>query len=106
MYRRIKILNAAGLAPGKGYSDVEIALGPGESLKDLRARTIHADGGSVDFQGKAFEKTTVKARGIKYSSRSFTMPEVTVGSIVEYKYLIALPLHVVSDTEWPIQSTL
>jgi hypothetical protein len=103
VYRRIKVLNDAG----KRFADVEILLDRDESLKDFKARTIRPDGSLVEFHGKAFEKTIVKARGIKYAARTFTMPEVTAGSIVEYAYLITLPRGVVSTvTEWPVQSDL
>lgn len=82
-YQRVKILTAKGLK----YSDIEIALNPGESLKDLKARTIHPDGTTIDYSGKLFEKTIMKRRGIRYLAKTFTLPDVTVGSIVEYSYV-------------------
>lgn len=104
VYRRIKILNEAGRTK---YAEVEIRLGPGESLKEVKARTIHPDGTSVDFKGQILEKTIVKARGIKYAARVFALPDVSVGSIVEYRWLISLPRRVVSEiSEWPVQSDL
>ncbi|HEY6307603.1 MAG TPA: DUF3857 domain-containing protein [Candidatus Angelobacter sp.] len=102
-YRRIKILTEAG----KKYADREILLKPGASLKELRARTIHPDGSMVEFQGKPFLKTIIKARGIKYQAATFTFPDVTTGSIVEYSCLISLPRHTVSViSEWPVQSEI
>ena len=107
VYKRIKILREGALQPGKNLVDVEISLEPGQSLKELAARTIHPDQKILDFTGKPFEKTIFKTRGIKFLAQAFTLPDVTVGSIIEYRYVIALPLHVVSPiSAWPIQGDL
>src|SRR5258708_1216688 len=82
IYRRVKILNERGMK----YADVEIDLGANQRLADLKARTIHPDGKIIDFSDRVFDKTILKGRGIKISAKSFTLPEVTVGSIVECKY--------------------
>ena len=89
VYKRIKILREGALQPGKNLVDVEISLEPGQSLKELAARTIHPDQKIVDFTGKPFEKTIFKTRGIKFLAQAFTLPDVTVGSIIEYRYVIA-----------------
>lgn len=82
VYRRIKILTEAG----RKYADVEIPTSIGVEIKDLKARTIHPDGSIVDFSGKPFEKTLFKGWGIKVIEKTFTLPEVTPGCIIEYKY--------------------
>ncbi len=82
VYHRIKVLNESG----KQYADVEISGGVGVEVANLKARTIHPDGTIVEFTGKPFEKTIFKGRGVKVYAKAFTLPEVTVGSIVEYKY--------------------
>jgi hypothetical protein len=103
VYKRIKILRDAG----KKYADVAIEIEPDQSLRQLTARTLHPDGSIVEFQGKPFEKTIIKARGIKYLAKTFTMPDVTVGSIVEYMYTVVLPKGFVNTiSEWPLQSDL
>jgi hypothetical protein len=93
VYERIKILNEKALNPdsrGKTYADVEIPLNVVEdivqTITDLKARTIKPDGSIVEFNGKPFEKTVFKGRGVKLAVKAFSMPEVSVGSIVEYKY--------------------
>jgi hypothetical protein len=107
VYKRIKILRQGALEPGKELVDVEIPLEPGQSLKELAARTIHPDQKIVDFAGKPFEKVIIKRRGIKFLAQAFSLPDVTVGSIIEYRYVIALPLHVVSPiSAWPVQGNL
>src|SRR2546423_393642 len=83
IYHRIKILNDKG----RSWADVEIQFTKDfEEIKDLSARTIHPDGSIVEFSGKPFEKTLIKGRGIKVLVKAFTLPDVTVGSIVEYRY--------------------
>ena len=107
VYKRIKILREGALQPGRKLVDVEIPLEPGQSLKELAARTIHPDQKIMDFTGKPFEKVIFKSRGIKYLAQSFTLPDVTVGSIIEYRYVISLPPGVVSPiSAWPVQGDL
>ena len=103
VYKRLKILRD----PGKKYADVEIEIEPGNSLKSLAARTIHQDGSIADYQGKPFEKTVFKVRGVKRLVKSFTMPDAGVGSIIEYKYTVSMPIGwVKSISTWEIQSEL
>jgi hypothetical protein len=84
-YLRIKILTEAG----RKYGDVEIPL-PKEvgNVTNINARTIRPDGSIVNFSGKIFEKTIVKAKGFKYVAQTFSMPDVQVGSIIEYYYTV------------------
>jgi hypothetical protein len=115
-YQRIKILNEKALAGGNSYADVEIpifTLGDlVEQISDLKARTIKPDGSIVEFNGKVFDKVAFKGRGIKVSVKAFTMPEVGVGSIIEYKYRAILSIPDLLDFKipvrdaWDIQSEL
>lgn len=103
IYKRIKILNDKGTQ----YADVEIPLLiQGASVTDLKARTIHSDGKIVEFTGKPFQKTIVKGRGLKYVAKTFTFPEASAGSIVEYKYRLNLPPEILFDNSWTIQHDL
>ena len=107
VYKRIKVLREGALAPGKALVDVEIPIEPGESLKELAARTIHPDQSIVEYTGKPFEKVLIKKRGVKHVAKCFTLPDVTVGSIIEYRYVTSLPLRVVDPiSTWPIQQDL
>jgi hypothetical protein len=83
VYARIKVLNAKG----QTYADVEIpVVNVLVEMTDLKARTIRPDGSIVEFNGKVFEKTIFKGRGIKLAVKAFAMPEVSEGCIIEYKY--------------------
>jgi hypothetical protein len=82
-YVRTKIFTQEGTKEG----DVEIPFGgKNTSIEGVRGRTIHPDGTVVNFQGKVFDKTIVKAGGYRQMAKSFTLPDVHPGSIIEYKY--------------------
>jgi hypothetical protein len=100
-YRRIKVLNDKG----NRYADVEIVVPSEASMSGLKARTIHPDGKIIEFSGKVFQKVIVKGRGVTVVAKAFTMPDVTIDSIVEYKYTIDLP-GVFLDNSWTIQHEL
>jgi hypothetical protein len=103
-YERIKILNDKG----KDYGDVEIPfINALVNLDMLQARTIRPDGTIVEFTGKPFEKTIFKGRGLKVAAKAFSLPEVTVGSIVEYKYRLSFRNSRFFSTErWVLQDQL
>jgi len=100
-YTRIKVLNEKG----KERADVEIVVPPDGSISSLKARTIHPDGKIIEFTGKPFQKTLIKGKGVKVLAKTFTMPDVTVGSILEYKYKIDWP-GIFTDNSWTIQHDL
>lgn len=84
VYVRIKILTAAGLE----YGNVELPYDKGDhySIKKIEARTIHPDGTVIPFTGKPYDQQAIRAHSIRYNEKVFTMPDVTVGSILEYRY--------------------
>ena len=103
VYFRIKILTEEG----RKYADVEIPFWQGQrSIVNLHARTIRPDGSIVEFSGKAFDKEIVKARGVKYMAKTFTLPDVQVGGILEYYYTIDLAEHYVFDSHWILSHEL
>lgn len=100
-YRRIKVLSDKG----ESYADVEVLVPPDCSIRGLKARTIHPDGSIVEFTGKAFQKIVMKGPGLKVMARAFSLPDVTVGSIIEYKYKIGYP-GIYLDNSWTVQHEL
>jgi len=81
-YVRTKILTEAG----RSQADIKLPFfESGQRVLDIAGRTIHPDGSIVNFNGKAFTKTD-RYHGEKMVVKAFTLPEVTVGSIVEYKF--------------------
>lgn len=82
-YKRIKILKD----DGKKYGDVSIRFFKGRtSIEHIDARTVHPDGRVSDFDGSVYTKEVVKARGVNYLAKTFTLPDVQPGSIIEYRY--------------------
>jgi hypothetical protein len=82
-YVRIKILTEEGRERG----NVEIPyFKEYGGINSVKGRTIHTDGSISAFDGKVYEKTIVKAKGLKYLAKTFTLPNVQVGSIIEYRY--------------------
>src|ERR1700674_2851519 len=102
-YARIKILTEEG----RKYADVEIPFFKGEGdVHSIRARTIRPDGSIVNFEGKAFDKTIAKAKGLKYMAKTFTLPDVHVGGIIEYYYTLDLADHYIYDSHWILSDEL
>lgn len=101
IYRRIKVLQEAG----KKYANVEIEVPAHFSLGDLEARTIRPDGKIVPFRGRVFEKTVIKYQEEKLVAKAFTLPDVTVGSIVEYRYRLSWSRYFY-DPVWIVQHDL
>jgi len=82
-YFRVKILTEEG----RDFANIEIPFFKGaENIVNIRARTIKPDGSIVNFDGKVYEKTIVKAKGVKYLAKTFTLADVQVGAIIEYLY--------------------
>jgi hypothetical protein len=103
IYFRIKILTEEG----RKYGDIEIPFFKDVGkIVNLHARTIKPDGSTVDFNGKAFDKSIVKARGVKYMAKTFTMPDVQVGSVIEYYYTEDLAENLVFDSHWILSNDL
>ena len=102
-YVRIKILTEEG----RQHADVEIPfVRGGNDVVGLHARTIRPDGSSVDFGGKVFEKWIVKARGFKYLAKSFTLPDVQVGSVIEYFYTYDFKEYSLYESHWILSQDL
>jgi len=102
-YIRIKVLTEAG----RRYGNIEIRL-PKEwvTVDNINARTIRPDGSVVDFKGEIFEKTIVKTKGFQYRAKTFAMPDVQVGSILEYYYTINFVENWIFSSNWILSQEL
>src|ERR1051325_11203651 len=99
-YTRMKIFGEEG----KKYADVEMYYIPRfTSVRDIKARTIHPDGSVVNFDGKMYDKLIVKAGGARLMAKTFSIPDVQPGSIVEYVYTRTWPYDYLSSTRWTLQ---
>jgi hypothetical protein len=103
VYFRIKILTEEG----RKYADIEIPFFRDEgSIVNLHARTIEPDGTLINFSGKAFDKSIVKTRGVKYLAKTFTLTNVQVGSILEYYYTVDLSEKIIINSHWILSNEL
>jgi hypothetical protein len=102
-YVRIKVLTEEG----RKYADVELPFFKNRgTIRSIQARVIQPDGRIVNFDGKVYEKTIVKGGGLKFLAKTFTLPNVQVGTIVEYKYLYDLAAGYVFDSRWIVSEEL
>jgi Domain of Unknown Function with PDB structure (DUF3857) len=102
-YVRIKVFTKEGTDQG----NVEIPFRKESSdIRDIRARTIRPDGSIVNFEGKPFEKTIEKRNGAKILAKTFTLPDVQPGCIIEYKYKQQYKPNFLYDEYWVVSSDL
>ena len=86
-YVRIKILNEEG----RKYADRELFQNKGAdgwayNIDDVQGRTIHPDGTIIPFTGKPYQKVISKNKDSQRTAKVVTLPDVTVGSIIEIRY--------------------
>jgi hypothetical protein len=83
-YVRIKIFTERGR---DSQGTVEIPFFGGTKIKDVAARTVKASGEIVELKKEdIFEKTIVKAGGLKLRAKSFALQGVEPGAIIEYRW--------------------
>ena len=95
-YYRIKILNQAGR---DHYSNISIQY-PTQSadlyydISSIAARTIHPDGTIDPFTGRPFDRIVERSSAQTTREKVFTLPDVQISNILEYRYSIELRLDV------------
>jgi hypothetical protein len=102
-YVRIKILTEEG----RKQADIEIPFFKDrENITAVKARSIRPDGTIADFDGKVFDKSIAKAKGLKYLAKTFTLPDVRVGGIIEYSYTRDFAENLIFDSHWILSDDL
>jgi hypothetical protein len=100
MYARIKILTEKGK---EMFSDIEIPYEAGTfAITDIGGRTIHADGTVIPLAAKPIDKLVVKSASYKVMEKVFSMPDVQVGSIIEYRWKLRYEDNILSSPAWYI----
>jgi hypothetical protein len=101
LYVRIKILTEKGK---EEFSDIEIPYESGqESIHELEGRTIHSDGTIIPFTGKPYDKELVKSGNVRVMAKVFSMPDVQVGSILEYRWDLQYADTMLESPQWIVQ---
>jgi hypothetical protein len=104
IYARIKILTPKGIDE---YGDIEIPYEAGASnIRAVEGRTIHADGTVVPFAGKPNDKELVKSGGVRINAKVFSMPDVQVGCILEYRYELQYDDGMIFPPEFHLQEQI
>jgi len=102
-YIRIKILTEEG----RKFANVDIPfLRTRTNISNIRARTILPDGTIANFDGKVYEQTVEKTKGVKYLAKTFTLPDVQVGSIIEYHYNVDFQDYYIFQSYWVVSGEL
>ena len=94
VYARIKILTEKGK---ETCGNIEIRyVPPIFKVDQFEGRTIQSNGDVVPFTGPPYDKLIEKEGDIKIMAKAYSMPDIQIGSIVEYRYRIK------SDSEWRV----
>lgn len=100
-YYRVKILTEEG----RKYGNIEIPFIKGvDEVTHIRARTVESDGSAVDFDDRIFEKAVLKARSVRIVEKTFTLPAVEPGCVIEYSY--TLDFHRAYASHWILNEDL
>ena len=100
---RIKILTEAG----KDFGNISIPYNQKEArVGKIEARTIEPDGRIVPFTGKAYDSVVEKSEGRRRRQKTFGMPEVQVGSVLDYRYQVFWNDNFLPASDWEVQSRL
>ncbi len=75
----------------------------GFKVTDIQGRTIHRDGTVIPLTAKPSDLTDVKTKDYQVNSMVFTLPNVEVGSILEYRLQLRYEDTTVSSPTWQIQ---
>lgn len=88
-YVRIKVFTDRGK---ESQSKVDLPYAGSAKIKDIAARVIKADGTIVALKKEdIFDRTIVKASGLKVKSKSFALPGIESGAIIEYRWQEVYP---------------
>ena len=104
-YVRIKILTEEG----RQFANIEIPYYKQDAsvnISNIRARTIRPDGTVVNFDGKVYDKSIEKTKGTRIRAKTFNIPDVQVGSIIEYHFNYDYEDHYIFDSHWVVSDQL
>lgn len=83
-YVRVKIFTERGR---EKFAKFDIPFFKGKTVKEVAARVIKPDGTIVELKPQdIFEREIVRQRKIKIKAKSFAVPGIAPGVIVEYQY--------------------
>ncbi len=99
-HARIKVLTEKG----KELATVEVPYQRNSfEIKDIKARTVHADGTIIPLDVKPTDLVERKGQGTQINRIVFTLPSVEVGSILEYQWSMRYDDNSLSSPNWELQ---
>jgi hypothetical protein len=102
VHERIKVLTEQG----RDYGDVRLSYGKWERIRAISARVVQPSGAIAEFDGEIYDKPLVSDRDDSTGLKSFSLPNVQVGSIVEYRYTRELRSGWVYNSQWLLSADL
>lgn len=99
-YYRIKILKKEGFEKGT----VKIIFHEKESIDKIEAYTYNIVANSIQKKHLLTDDIFKNNETNKWKSKSFTLPDIKIGSVIEYKYTITSPFLQLDD--WYFQSDI
>lgn len=80
---RIKVFKEEG----RKYANVEIPYyDKATQVESIRARTVGPDGKISEFTDQIYDREILKAKKLRVNAKVLTLPNVQVGTIIEYSY--------------------
>jgi hypothetical protein len=99
-YERLKILSEKG----KEAATIRIPYEKGSfKVTDIKGRTIHSDGTVIPLTAKPSDLVDIKTANYQRNTMVFTLPNVEVGSILEYRLQLRYEDDMVSSPTWVVQ---
>ncbi|RPJ02263.1 MAG: DUF3857 domain-containing protein [Candidatus Aminicenantes bacterium] len=96
VFRRLKVLTEAG----REYSNIEIPFVTGSTkITGIQARVVPPEGPAREFGGQIFDKTAFRYRKMRVAAKTFALPDVAVGSIIDYRYKVEIDRKSTGSTE-------
>ncbi len=115
IYVRMKILREGDAE----LAEVQVPFNSGfYHIGDINGRTVHPDGSITPFAVTSSEKLVSRGQGVFLRTTGFTLPDMQVGSIIDYQYDVRYVDYVVkhnmlsdrtyffSPPEWIVQDKL
>jgi hypothetical protein len=100
-YIRIKVFTERGK---ESQSKIDITFSGRNRIVDIAGRTIKPDGSIIELKKDAiFERVIVKIGGFKYKAKTFAMPSVEPGVIIEYRWKEIRPSQLANNVRLQFQ---
>jgi hypothetical protein len=102
-FDRVKVLTDKG----KDMAIFQIPYDPDlVKVEQIQARTIHPDGSVVEMTEPVSDLLKMRAKSFNEDAIVFSLPNVQVGSILDFRMRVDFKHHLVSSPTWEIQGPL